>query len=163
MKSFFFKNLNWMRRKTAHETKDFNHTRPKIYRRSVKTVFHALMSSLKVLYENVNCAIRINDHLTPFIDVHQGVKLDCKLSPTLFSLYVNDLAQEIKSLTIGVDIDEVQLSILLYADDVALIAPDADSLQIMLNKLSEWCCKWRLGAILTRCSYRYCYMLMMLL
>ena len=33
-----------------------------------------------------------------------------------------------------VDIDEVQISILLYADDVALIAPDADSLQIMLNK-----------------------------
>ena len=39
----------------------------------------------------------------------------------------------------------MQLSILLYADDVALIAPDADSLQIMLNKLSEWCCKWRLA------------------
>ncbi|MCG8113538.1 MAG: reverse transcriptase family protein [Candidatus Thiodiazotropha taylori] len=104
-----------------------------------------ILKAVQSLYENVNCVVKINDHSTPFIDVHQGVKEGCKLSPTLFSLYVNDLAQEIKSLNTGVDIDEVQLSILLYADDVALIAPDANSLQIMLNKLNEWCCKWRLA------------------
>ena len=74
----------------------------------------------------------------------QGVKQGCKLSPTLFSLYINDLANEIKQMNLGVDIDELQLSILPYADDVALIAPDADSLQLMLDKLNEWCCKWRL-------------------
>ena len=33
---------------------------------------------------------------------------------------------------------------MLYADDVALIAPDVDSLQLMLDKLNEWCCEWRL-------------------
>ena len=33
---------------------------------------------------------------------------------------------------------------MLYDDDVALIAPDADSLQLMFDKLNEWCCKWRL-------------------
>ena len=55
------------------------------------------------------------------------------------------MAQKIKTLNIGIYIDEVQLSILLYADDVTLIAPDADSLQIILNKLSEWCCKGTLA------------------
>ena len=45
----------------------------------------------------------------------------------------------------GIDIDDLQLSILLYADDVALIAPDAESLQLMLNKLHEWSSKWRLS------------------
>ena len=45
---------------------------------------------------------------------------------------------------LDVDIDELQLSILLYADDVAVIAPDVDFLQLMLDKLNEWCCKWRL-------------------
>ena len=37
------------------------------------------------------------------------------------------------------------MSILLYADDVMLIAPNAESLQLMLNKLHEWCSKWRLS------------------
>ena len=93
---------------------------------------------------NVNCAFIINDYLTPFIEVRQGVKQGCKLSPTLFALYINDLAREIKTLNLGVDIDDLQLSILLYADDISLIAPDASSLQKMLNKLCEWCSKWRL-------------------
>ena len=46
-------------------------------------------------------------------------------------------------MNLGVDIEELQLSI-LYADDIALIAPDADSLQLTLDKLSEWYSKWRL-------------------
>ena len=90
-----------------------------------------ILKAVQSLYENVNCAIRINDHLTPFIEVRQGVKQGCKLSPTLFALYmyINDLASEIKALNLGVDIDDQQLSILLYADYVALIASDAKSLQ----------------------------------
>ena len=48
-------------------------------------------------------------------------------------------------MNLGDDTDGLQLSILLYADDVALIAPDTESLQLMLNKLHEWCSKWRLS------------------
>ena len=110
-------------------------------------VHYTEVSSLSVvqsLYTDVQCAVKVNDYLSPLFKVSQGVKQGCKLSPTLFSLYINDLVNEIKQMNLGVDIDELQLSILLYADDVALIAPDADSLQLMLDKLNEWCCKWRL-------------------
>ena len=34
------------------------------------------------------------------------------------------------------------MSILLYADDIVLIAPSADHLQKMLNILERWCRKW---------------------
>ena len=103
-----------------------------------------ILKAVQSLYTDVQCAVKVNDYLSPLFKVSQGVKQGCKLSPTLFSLYINDLANEIKQMNLGVDIDELQLSILLYADDVALIAPDADSLQLMLDKLNEWCCKWRL-------------------
>jgi hypothetical protein len=36
------------------------------------------------------------------------------------------------------------LSILLYADDIVLVAESAQHLQCMLNCLFEWCMKWRL-------------------
>ena len=103
-----------------------------------------ILNALQSFYTNVQCAVRINDYFTPLIAVSQGVKQGCKLSPTLFSLYINDLASDIKQMNLGVDIDELQLSILLYADDIALIAPDADSLQLMLDKLQDWCSRWRL-------------------
>lgn len=104
-----------------------------------------IFKAVQSLYTDLRCAIKVNDYMTPFVDVYQGVKQGCKLSPTMFSLYINDLANEIKELNLGVDIGDMQLSILLYADDIALIAPDAESLQIMLNKLYQWCSKWRLS------------------
>ena len=103
-----------------------------------------ILKALQSFYTNVQCAVKINDYFTPLIAVSQGVKQGCKLSPTLFSLYINDLASDIKQMNLGVDIDELQLSILLYADDIALIDPDADSLQLMLDKLHDWCSRWRL-------------------
>ena len=59
-------------------------------------------------------------------------------------MYVNDLAENINALGCGVDIDGEQLSLLLYADDVILIAPTENSLQRMLDTLNDWCHKWRL-------------------
>ena len=89
---------------------------------------------MQSLYEDVKCAVKVNEYLTPFIDVEQGVKQGCKISPTLFSLYINNLAKEIKQMNLGVDIDDYQISILMYADDVALIAPDVESFQRILTK-----------------------------
>ena len=80
-----------------------------------------ILNAVQSLYTNVQCqcAVKVNDYLSPLFKVSQGVKQKGKLSPTLFSLYINDLANEIKQMNLGVDIDELQLSILLYADDVA--------------------------------------------
>ena len=33
----------------------------------------------------------------------------------------------------------------MYADDIVLISESTDELQIMLNSLNSWCCKWRLA------------------
>lgn len=66
------------------------------------------------------------------------------LSPSLFVLYINDLAQEIKQGNFGVSIEDMNLSILLYADDIVLIAENEVNLQNMLNIMSLWCSKWRL-------------------
>ena len=38
----------------------------------------------------------------------------------------------------------MNLSILLYADDIVLLAETEINLQKMLNILSLWCSKWRL-------------------
>ena len=104
-----------------------------------------ILKAVQSLYTEVQSVVKVNDCVTPFFDVSHGVKQGCKLSPTLFSLYINDLANDIKQMHLGIDIDHQQLSLLLYADDIALIAPDAQSLQLMLNKLNEWCSKWRLS------------------
>ena len=67
------------------------------------------------------------------------------MSPILYSVDINDLAEDINALGAGINIDDdVNLAILLYADDVALIAPDENSLQRMLDVVNRWCRKWRM-------------------
>jgi hypothetical protein len=55
---------------------------------------------------------------------------------------MNDLADRINSLNCGVPFDDFCLSLLLYAEDIALIAPDENSLQRMLY---DWCTTWKLS------------------
>ena len=50
-------------------------------------MFHAVKS----LYSNEKkCVVKVNDIITPFHDVTLGVKQECRLSPTLFAIYIND-------------------------------------------------------------------------
>ncbi|XP_063436893.1 ankyrin repeat domain-containing protein 50-like [Mytilus trossulus] len=95
-----------------------------------------LDATSKSLYENVTCKVRVNDRHTPWFNVDCGVKQGCLLSPTLFAAYINDLAKRINNLNCGVCFDDTVLSILLYADDIALIAPDEESLQKMLDTVT---------------------------
>ncbi len=67
------------------------------------------------------------------------------MSPTLFACYINDLAEEIKSANIGQKVGLEDLSILLYADNIALIAPTLEKAQVQLDILSKWCAKWQLS------------------
>ena len=52
-------------------------------------------------------------------------------------MFLNDLATEIKGMNCGVDADGTKLCILLYADDIVLIAPSETLLQKMLHKVNE--------------------------
>ena len=93
---------------------------------------------------NVQCTVKVNDLFSSWFPVSNGVKQGCKISPTLFSIYINNLAQEINNLNCGLNVGDIMVSTLLYADDIILIAPTAENLQLMFDTLNNWCKKWRL-------------------
>ena len=73
--------------------------------------------------------MKLGNVLTDICPVNFGVKQGCIMSPSLFSIYVNELAEDIRALNIDIDIDDLNVSISLHADDTALIAPDEKSLK----------------------------------
>ena len=103
-----------------------------------------ILQAIQSLYVDVTFSERINQYFTDFLPVTQGLKQGCGLSPTFFSIYVNDLVTEINALNCGIRFDNNVISILMYADDIVLIPESTDELQVMLNSLNSWCCKWRL-------------------
>ncbi len=95
--------------------------------------------ALKKMYERVESCVRVDDSLTDWFEVSNGVKQGCILSPTLFSLFMEDLVQEIKDLKQGVVCADVMVSLLLFADDIVLIAPNPQNLQAMIDTVTNWC------------------------
>ena len=79
----------------------------------------------------------VNDYFTDWFPVRNGFKQSSVLSPTLFSIYVNDLANEINDMQCGIDIDGLNIAIMLYADDIVLLSNSEAGLQSMLNKLND--------------------------
>ena len=104
-----------------------------------------ILKAIQSLYESVSCSVKVNNHLTDWFNVRNGLKQGCNLSPTLFSIYINDLVDEINLIDSDIMVDDVKVSILLYADDIILLASSEEKLQEMLNKLHSWCTKWRLS------------------
>ena len=63
----------------------------------------------------------------------------------MVSIFINDLAIEIKNSNIGVILEEnLVVNILLYADDIVLLAEKEQDLQSLLFIVEHWCKKWRL-------------------
>ena len=91
------------------------------------------------LYHHTETYIKINHMLSDRFFVRNGIRQGDNLSPTMFSLFVNELAKEIKAMNLRIEIGNRIVSILLYADDVVLLAPREIDLQRLLDKLSIWC------------------------
>ena len=98
------------------------------------------------MYWIIESTVRVNNRLTDWFSVYSGVRQGDNLAPTLFAIYVNDETACINQLNVGVPISETDsISIMLYADDIVLMAQNSEDLQKMINALHEWTIKWRLS------------------
>ena len=83
-----------------------------------------IYNAIKSLYDQPTARVKINERYTETFHITSGVKQCGNLSPTLFALYLNDLAVEVKSLNCGIDIGGREVTTLLYADDIVHLAPN---------------------------------------
>ena len=81
--------------------------------------------------------------MTDWFYCHSGVKQGDNGSPTLFSIFVDDLVREVNALGLGIAVDDIKISILLYADDILLVTYNESDMQKLLDTVHNWCKRWR--------------------
>ena len=69
------------------------------------------------LYRETESCVQLNNLNTDFFEIMQDVRQGDNLSPTLFSIYLNDLAIELKDLNLGITLGDMYICIVIYADD----------------------------------------------
>ena len=93
-------------------------------------------------YQNLVCRVRWDCEYSTWFHVKAGVRQGGVLSPSFYCMYVDELVDILRSLKIGCHIKRVFMAALLYADDMALLAPSLKGLQQLLNACSEFCNDW---------------------
>jgi hypothetical protein len=112
-----------------------------LYKLSKMGVSSKFLRLLKVIYEGTFSAVWNGENLSDYFETHSGVKQGCLISPLLFALFLNDLHEELGG---GLSIDGLNIRILLYADDIVILAEHPNILQRMISRLEKYCKDWNL-------------------
>ena len=97
---------------------------------------------VKNLYAEVGSCVRLGEDKTDWFSLEVGLRQGCILSPVLFSIFIDGLAEEVKKIG-GARYGEIEMSLLLFADDIVLVAENAKMLQKMLEVVYKYSTKFR--------------------
>ena len=119
-------------------------------------IYGRMYRAIASLYINPMSRVVLNEEETDFFSCPIGVKqVDC-LSPSLFAIFLNDLAVQIKEAGLGINLEIgdqeniLNVSILLYADDIVCMSENEPDLQSILSLIETWCKKWQLDVNLAK-------------
>ena len=97
-----------------------------------------IVNIIRSMYEDTRAVYVLGDLETDWVKSERGVRQGCILSPTLFSLYTEELAARLRRMNVGVNVGRDKINILMYADDIVVMSESAGELQRMLDVVSEY-------------------------
>ena len=100
-----------------------------------------MLTMLRAMYASIKACVRCNgSELSDYFECLQGLKQGCLCSPILFTYFINELANDITRGGIhGIQLmpNQIEMFLMLFADDLALLSSTVRGLQNQLNLLYE--------------------------
>ena len=97
-----------------------------------------IVNIVKSMYVETKARYTLGSIETDWVKSKRGVRQGCILSPTLFSLYTEELAARLRRMNVGVKVGLDRISVLLYADDIVVMGDTAEELQNVLDVVDEY-------------------------
>ncbi|MEW8484143.1 MAG: reverse transcriptase domain-containing protein [Candidatus Thiodiazotropha sp.] len=95
------------------------------------------------MYSDLCTCVKVSENeYTKSFRCNIGTRQGCKLSPVLFSIFINDLIERLRASNInGIQVSNgvEDILALLYADDIANVSDSVRNLQAQINVLSQFC------------------------
>jgi hypothetical protein len=95
------------------------------------------------MLSNMQRRVLVNGRTTSSFSVLLGLAQGSILSPLLYSCFIDGLVDELRQKGFGVDVYGHEIAVLLYADDLVLLASSHEELQSMLDCVSNYAAKWQ--------------------
>ena len=108
-------------------------------------VGEGLVRTVQSLYMKCEVRVKVGEKQSEWFNVDQGVRQGCTLSPWLFTVFLDAIVKEAREGFVeGVRMGNEIVDVLLFADDMVLVADSVDSLQMNLRKLDESLTRWKM-------------------
>ena len=104
-----------------------------------------LLRTIQALYVGCKACVKVGGLTSEEFELCRGVRQGCTLSPWLFNLFMDNVMREARGSFVG----EVQLStgevgVLLFADNIVVMADSKEGRQHNLKTVSDMLNKWEL-------------------
>ncbi|KAH9244610.1 hypothetical protein BASA81_017977 [Batrachochytrium salamandrivorans] len=110
------------------------------------------MNFLSALYSTSNARIRSGSLLSDPFPVQRGVRQGCPLSGLLFNVFINDVLDGVAPITVPGLSQEHHPRGLMFADDIAIIAPSHESLCTSMGTIADWAARWEMSFGVAKCG-----------
>jgi len=107
---------------------------------------------IKEMYKTTKSCVSIDGKLGEFFDMTNGVAQGDTLSPTLFSMFINSLLEEVEQQHLGFALNDIWMGALMFADDYVGICESGEELQSMIDALYMYSRKYRFNANVSKCA-----------
>ena len=116
-----------------------------LWRRLVKLgTTGKLLNVIKSMYQQIKSCVRFNEETSDSYKCFKGLVQGEALSPLIFSLFVNDIELDLIHDGTTMQLNEINLFLLMYADDTVLFAESSEDLQKMMDALLYWTREYKL-------------------
>ena len=110
------------------------------------------LSMLREMFRRVRRRILVNQSFTEDFDVDVGVPQGSVLSPFLYAVFIDGLHGALRRAGLGVEVYGRLVPLLLYADDIVLLAKDSAELKRMLLVAAAYARTWRFSFNAKKCG-----------
>ena len=113
----------------AFDTCKFSILFTKLINRGLPSI---VVRTLMVVYEDQYAWVKWGGARSSLFPIINGTRQGSILSPALFAVYVDELLQELRSLGVGCHLAGVFYGAVGFCDDILLLSPTRDAMEIML-------------------------------
>ena len=102
-----------------------------------------LLRVTQALCEGSKACVKVGQSETEMFGVQKGVRQGCTLSPWLFNVFVDEVVKEARrEFVSGVKLSTRGVEVLMFEDDMVLMAESAEGLERNLGVMSEALRRW---------------------
>ena len=117
-----------------------------LFRRILDTgVPPIVVRCLMAMYEDQHGWVRWGQAKSEMFTITNGTRQGAVLSPTFWAVYCDLMIKELRQLGVGAHVAGMFMGVACYADDVVLIAPCRQAMQMMLNMVEDFAARYNIS------------------